>query len=230
LTDAIDTQTIPLDGLYKELTSGRWVILSGERADIDQVSGVTVAELQMISGLSHGFDPDLPGDTVHTTLVLATPLAYSYRRDTLKIYGNVVKATHGATRREILGSGDGSQVFQSFVLKQPPVTFVAAPTAEGAASTLRVFVDNVEWHESESLAFLDAKSHGFVTQTDDDANTTVLFGDGQNGSRLPSGVQNVMAVYRSGIGAGGNVDAGQITTLQSRPLGVTAVINPLRAS
>ena len=151
LTDAIDAQTIPLDGLYKELTSGRWVILSGERADIDQVSGVGVAELQMISGLSHGFDPNLPGDTVHTTLVLATPLAYSYKRDTLKIYGNVVKATHGATRRETLGSGDGADVFQSFVLKQPPVTFVAAPTAEGAESTLHVFVDNVEWHESESL-------------------------------------------------------------------------------
>jgi len=230
LTDAIDTQTIPLDGLYKELKSGRWVILSGERADIDQVSGVTVAELQMISGLSQGFDPDLPGDTVRTTLVLATPLAYSYKRATLKIYGNVVKATHGATRRETLGSGDGGEVFQSFVLKQPPVTFVAAPTAQGAESTLQVFVDNVEWHESDSLAFLDAKSHGFVTQTDDDANATVMFGDGQHGARLPSGVQNVAAVYRSGIGAGGNVDAGQITTLQSRPLGVTAVVNPLRAS
>ncbi len=230
LDGAIDSQTIPLDGLYKELTSGRWVILSGERSDIDNVDGVTVAELQMISGLSHGFDPALPGDNVHTTLVLATPLAYSYKRGTLKIYGNVVKATHGATRKETLGSGNGAEVFQSFTLKQPPVTFVAAPTAEGAASTLQVYVDNVEWHESDSLAFLDARSHGFVTQTDDDANTTVMFGDGTHGARVPSGVQNISAVYRSGIGAGGNVDAGQITTLQSRPLGVTGVINPLRAS
>jgi predicted phage baseplate assembly protein len=230
LTAPIDSPQIPLGGLYKELVSGRWVILSGERADISAVNGVTVSELQMISGLSHGVDPDLPGDTIHTTLVLATPLAYQYKRDTLKIYGNVVKATHGGTRRETLGAGDGSQALQSFTLKQPPLTFVAAPTAAGAESTLQVYVDEVEWHESDSLAGLGPTSRGFVTLTDDDANTTLVFGDGQHGARLPTGLENVRAVYRSGIGAGGNVDAGQISMLQSRPLGVNAVINPLRAS
>jgi len=223
-------QTLELDGLYQELTSGRWVIVSGERTDIDQVHGVMATELQMISGLRHGYDPDLPDDSVHTTLELATPLAYAYKRQTLKIHGNVVKATQGGTRREILGSGNGAQVLQSFTLNQPPVTFVAAPTADGAASTLHVYADNVEWHESDSLAFLDPKARGFVTRTGDDGSTTVTFGDGAHGARLPSGVQNITAVYRSGLGAGGNVKAGQITMLQSRPLGVTAVINPLRAS
>jgi predicted phage baseplate assembly protein len=230
LTDAIDAQQVPLDGLYKELTSGRWVILAGERADIDNVAGVKVAELQMISGLSHGYNPDLPGDNVHTSLVLATPLAYKYKRETLTIYGNVVKATQGGTRRETLGSGSGAQTLQSFTLKQPPLTFVAAPTAEGAQSTLHVYADNVEWHESDSLALLGPKSRGFITSTDDAGNTTVTFGTGEHGARLPTGVENVMAVYRSGIGSGGNVKAGQITTLQSRPLGVKEVINPLRAS
>ena len=46
----------------------------------------------------------------------------------------------------------------------------------------------------------------------------------------PTGVQNVRAVYRSGIGRSGNVQAGQINLLQTRPLGVAAVVNPLRAS
>ncbi|HJV59893.1 MAG TPA: hypothetical protein VJ743_03050, partial [Albitalea sp.] len=230
LREAIDSQQIPLDGLYKELGSGRWVILSGERADIPNVQGVTVAELQMISGLSHGFDPSLPGDTVHTTLVLATPLAYQYKRETLKIHGNVVKATQGATRRETLGSGDGAKSLQSFTLKQPPLTFVAALTPEGTESTLKVYVDNLQWHESDSLAWLDTKSRGFTTLTDDAGKTTLIFGNGEHGARLPSGVENVTAVYRSGIGAGGNVKAGRITTLQSRPLGVTEVVNPLRAS
>jgi baseplate J-like protein len=230
ISSPVDSQQIALGGLYKELTSGRWVILSGERADIEEVRGVTVAELQMISGLSHGFDPALPGDNVHTTLVLATPLAYKYKRDTLKIYGNVVKATQGATRRETLGSGDGAASLQSFTLKQPPLTFVAAPTPEGAASTLKAYVDDVEWHESDSLAWLDAKSRAFVTLTDDAGNTTLTFGNGEHGARLPTGVENVKAVYRSGIGAGGNVKAGQITVLQSRPPGVTEVVNPLRAS
>jgi predicted phage baseplate assembly protein len=230
LTEPIASQQIPLDGLYKELVSGRWVILCGERADIEAVKGVTVAELQMISGLSHGFDLALPGDTIHTTLVLSTPLAYQYKRDTLRIYGNVVKATQGGARHETLGSGDGAQSLQSFTLKQPPLTFVAAPTPEGAQSTLRVYVDDVEWHESASLAWLDGRSRGFATLTDDSGNTTLTFGDGEHGARLPSGVENVRAVYRSGIGAGGNVRAGQITTLLARPLGVKEVVNPLRAS
>ncbi|NML46856.1 putative baseplate assembly protein [Ramlibacter sp. G-1-2-2] len=230
LTAPIASQQITLDRLYKELVSGRWVILSGERADIAGVDGVTVSELQMISGLSHGVDPTLPGDTIHTTLVLATPPAHQYKRDTLKIYGNVVKATQGATRKETMGSGNGAQALQSFALKQPPLTFVAAPTAAGAASTLHVYVDGIEWHESDSLAALGPKSRGFVTLTDDDAGTTVVFGNGAHGARLATGVENVQAVYRSGIGAGGNVDAGQITVLQSRPLGVKEVLNPLRAA
>jgi hypothetical protein len=226
----VGTPDIQLDGLYKELTSGRWVILSGERADIDQVKGVKVSELQMISGLSHGFDATLPGDTIHTTLILATPLAYRYKRDTLTIYGNVAKATHGATCNETLGSGDGAQALQSFTLKQPPLTFVAAPTAAGAESTLHVYVNDVEWHETDSLAWLDAKDRGFATLTDDAGNTTLTFGNGEHGARLPTGVQNVTSVYRSGIGAAGNVKAEQISLLQTRPLGVKAVINPLRTS
>ena len=230
VTGATPPQQIPLAGLYKQLVSGRWVIVSGERADIDGVSGVKAAELQMISGLSHGFDPALPGDKAHTTLVLATDLAYQYKRATLRIYGNVVRATQGATRRETLGSGDGAQALQSFTLKQGPLTWVSAPNAAGVDSTLQAFVDDVEWHESASLAFLGPRSRGFATLTDDDGNTTLTFGNGEHGARLPTGAQNVRAVYRSGIGGGGNVKAGQITVLQSRPPGVTEVVNPLRAS
>ena len=230
ITNAVDTREITLDGLYDGLTSGRWVVLKGERADIDHVDGVTFAELQMISGLSHSYDPQRPGDQVHTTLILATDLAYAYKRATLTIHGNVVKATNGETRHEVLGSGDGAQGLQSFTLKQPPLTFVPAPTAAGAHSTLAVRVNQVEWHEADSLAGLGPKDRRFVTLTDDAGVTTLSFGNGARGARLPTGVQNVSAVYRNGIGRPGNVKAGQITLLQTRPLGVKAVVNPLRAS
>jgi predicted phage baseplate assembly protein len=230
ITDPVETQQIPLDRLYEGLVSGRWVILSGERADIDAVAGVRVSELQMISGLKQDVDPSVPGDRVRTILELATKLAYRYRRDTLVIHGNVVKATHGATNNELLGSGDGAASFQSFTLKQPPLTFVAAPTAAGAESTLHVYVNNVEWHEIDSFAGLGPKDRRFITATDDAGNTSLTFGNGQSGARLPSGTQNVTSVYRTGIGAGGNVKAGQISLLQTRPLGVKEVINPLRAS
>jgi predicted phage baseplate assembly protein len=230
ITDPVETQQIPLDQLYDGLVSGRWVILSGERADIDAVAGVTASELQMISGLKQDVDHSVPGDRVRTILELATPLAYKYRRDTLVIHGNVVKATHGGTSNELLGSGDGASSFQSFTLKQPPLTFVAAPTAAGAESTLHVYVNNVEWHETDSFAGLGPKDRRFITATDDAGNTTVTFGNGANGARPPSGTQNITSVYRTGIGAGGNVRAGQISLLQTRPLGVKEVINPLRGS
>ncbi len=230
ITSAVSGQAIELGALHKELTSGRWVILSGERADIPGVTGVHAAELMMVAGLVHGYDATLAGDTTHTTLQLATNTAFVYKRESLVIHGNVVVATHGETRNELLGSGDATAALQSFTLKQPPLTFVPAPTAAGAQSTLAVYVDDVQWHETPSLAWLGPKDRGFITRTDDSGLTTVTFGDGEHGARLPTGVQNVRSVYRSGIGAPGNVRVEQISLLATRPLGVKAVLNPLRAA
>ncbi|WP_082411681.1 putative baseplate assembly protein, partial [Methylogaea oryzae] len=221
---------IELAGLYRELKSGRWVIFSGERDDIPGVSGVKSSELLMVSALKHGYDAALPGDQTHTTLTLATPPAYRYKRDTLTIYANVVKATHGETRQETLGSGDGAQALQTFTLKQPPVTFVSAANPTGVESTLKIYVNDVEWREADTLALAGPKERRFVSKTDDNANTSVVFGNGKEGARLPTGVENVKAVYRSGIGKGGNVRAEQISLLQTRALGVKSVVNPLRAS
>jgi predicted phage baseplate assembly protein len=230
LTTDVQGQEIPLDDLYDSLTSGRWVIVSGERADISGVSGVNSSELLMISLLRQDFDATLPGDKTRTTLVLATPMAYSYKRDTVTIYGNVVKATHGETRNETLGNGDATQAFQSFTLKQPPLTFVSAPNPTGVDSTLEVFVNNVQWHEVDTLAGLGPKDRKFITKTDDDSKTTVIFGNGQEGARLPTGMANVTSIYRNGIGQPGDVRAEQISLLQTRPLGVKSVVNPLPAS
>ena len=230
VTGDVAGQEIPLDELYDSLKSGRWVILSGERADIAGVSGVESSELLMIASLRQDFDSALPGDKTRTTLLLATPTAYSYKRETLKIYGNVVKATHGETRNETLGNGDATQSFQSFTLKQPPLTFVSAPNPSGVETTLEVFVNNVQWHESDTLAGLDLKDRAFITKTNDEEKTTVIFGNGKEGARLPTGMANVVSIYRNGIGQPGNVKAEQISLLQTRPLGVKAVINPLAAS
>jgi len=225
-----DNLSIELAALHKELQSGRWIIVQGERSDIADVRGVVAAELMMVSSLVHGVDPNLPGDKVHTTLQFATRSAFRYKRDTVVVHGNVVRATHGETRIELLGSGDATATLQTFALRQPPLTFVSAPTAAGAATTLSVSVDDVRWHETDSLAWLGPKDRGYVTRTDDDGVTHVTFGDGEHGARLPTGVQNIGAVYRSGIGAPGNVDAGQVSLLSTRPLGVKAVVNPLRSS
>jgi predicted phage baseplate assembly protein len=70
----------------------------------------------------------------------------------------------------------------------------------------------------------------FVSKQDENGNTVVQFGDGATGSRLPSGQDNVQAKYRQGLGAGGNVRAGQLSQLLTRPLGVKDGSNPVAAT
>jgi hypothetical protein len=167
---------------------------------------------------------------VHTVLSLANKLAYKYDPATVTIYGNVVKATHGQSTGEVLGNGDASQSLQQFALHQSPLTYLSAPTPSGAQSTLVVRVNEVEWHEADNLAFLGPNDRQFITDTGDDDTVTTTFGNGEHGMRVPTGVANVKAVYRYGCGHVGNVDAEQISQLSSQPLGVKAVINPLRSS
>jgi hypothetical protein len=167
---------------------------------------------------------------VHSILTLANTLAYKYDSTTVTIYGNVAKATHGQTVGEVLGDGDGSQPFQKFALHQKPLTYVAAATPEGAQSTLEVRVNEIQWHEGGDLAGLGPADREYVTQTDNSDQTTVVFGNGEHGARVPTGSANIKAVYRYGIGAPGNVQAGQISQLATHPQGAQAVINPLRAS
>jgi hypothetical protein len=169
-------------------------------------------------------------DALHTTLVLANGLAYTYDSSTLTIYGNVAKATHGQTVGEVLGNGDGSQSLQRFRLGQSPLTYVPDPSPAGAKSTLVVRVNEVEWHEANNLAGLGPRDRDYVTETDNADKTAVIFGTGEHGARLPTGNSNVKATYRYGIGKAGNVAAQQISQLASQPLGLKGVINPLRAS
>lgn len=229
----IQGDTIVLQQLYDGLQSGRWLIVSGERTDVivnnAPVAGINDSELAMIAAVNQA-SAGLPGDKVHTTLTLAKPLAHSYKLESVFIFANVVKATHGETRHETLGAGDSSKPLQAFSLKQPPLTFVPASNPAGVNSTLKVYVNDVEWKEADSLSGLGAKDRVFVSETDDADKTTITFGNGKQGARLPTGLENIKAIYRNGIGKPGNVKAGQITQLLTRPLGVKAITNPLEAS
>ncbi|MXS86151.1 putative baseplate assembly protein [Nitrosomonas sp. HPC101] len=220
-------ETIELNSFYSGLEAGRWVIVSGERED---VAGERFSELALLASVTHDIATELPDENLHTYVQFAEKLAYCFKRDTVTIYGNVVKATHGETRLEVLGSGNGAKALQTFELKQKPLTHVSAAKPSGIDSTLKVFVNHIEWHEADSLASLEANDRAFVTQTDNDDKTAVTFGNGREGARLPSGVENIRAQYRNGIGRAGNVRAEQISLLLTKPLGVKEVINPLRAS
>jgi len=240
MTDDVVLDTVELGDLYEDLEPGRWVIVTGERTDIldaarKPIAGIKAAELVMLSAVEQKFRTDaknvpLAGDTVHSFITFAKPLAYAYKRATVRVHGNVVKATNGETRAETLGAGDAAKALQQFTLKQPPLTYVSAPTVSGVDSALEVRVNDVKWHEVDSLVSLAPNDTKFITRTDDDAKTTVVFGNGEHGARLPTGQENVKATYRNGIGKPGNVKAGQVSLLNTRPLGVKEVINPIRAS
>jgi predicted phage baseplate assembly protein len=225
-----EDRSIELDGFYDGLTPGKWMILSGERQDTPGTSGVRATELLLIGDVQHGVTPGLPGDRLHTFLTPVVASAFCYRRDTVRIYGNVVKATQGETRREVLGSGDAAVPFQTFALKQSPVTFVAAANATGVESSLHVYVNDVEWHEAAGPVGLTPADRRFFTATADDGVTTVTFGNGQTGARLPTGTANLRATYRNGLGRGGNLAAGQLSIPGLKPYGVKEVVNPLPAS
>ena len=216
---------------------GRWLIVSGERSDLGKTTGVKASELVMLLGIEQlaltKFEEsyqERDGDKTHTFLQLKNSLSYEYKRDTVTIHGNVVKATHGETRTEALGSGDGSKSFQKFPLRQSPLTYIASAIPAGAKSTLEVRVNDIHWKESDRHPGLKPTERKYITKTDDDSKTLVIFGNGENGARLPTGIENIRSMYRSGIGKVGNVKAEQISLLASRPLGLKSVINPLPAS
>jgi hypothetical protein len=188
---------------------------------------VPAAEVATLQGV------DNSGAT--SVLRLTGKLVNRWLAQTVRINANVAPASHGDSRQmrirpEVLGSGDGSAVFRSFDLKQTPLTYVAAANASGAETTLHVSVGGVEWKESPGFYGVAGNARRFTTRRADDGTVTVRFGDGATGARLPTGVENVTAVYRVGIGAAGNLDPGQLQLLLTPQLGVKSVANPIPAT
>lgn len=230
LGEDVHGNELELAELYDGLRPGRHLIVSGERTDIPYTAGVRGTELAVIAAVEQQLDPQLPGDHVHTKLTLTTDLACRYRRDTVRVQGNVVPASHGESRDEPIGGGDADRINQTFALWQSPLTWLPADNPLGATPTLEIRVDGLLWHAVDSLAGHGPRERVYVTGTAADGRTTVTFGDGVFGARLPSGHENVRARYRFGTGPAANVPAHRVTQAITRPLGVTAVTNPQPAT
>ncbi len=198
-----------VDGLYE----GQLFAISGTGTDGEEASEVLELErTEEVDG--------------KTRLIFTSNLANEYQRESVAINANVARATHGETKTEVLGSGNGSETFQKFVLKNNPLTYVSAPTASGVESTLEVRVNDVLWEETDTFYGLSPKSRSYTLRLDDDGTTRVLFGDGDTGARLPTGTENVKATYRTGIGLDGLVKKKQLSLLLTRSLGLKKVSNP----
>ncbi|MBS0465697.1 MAG: hypothetical protein JSR14_00565 [Proteobacteria bacterium] len=212
---------IELSTMVLGLARGKPLAFAGARSDIPGVDAAKIAWLD---------------DVVHangrSTLMLQGKdgLQYSYVRENLRIHANVVAATHGESVQEVLGNGDASLPFQQFTLRRPPTTYLSAASATGAQSTLALRVNGLLWTERPSLYGAGPGEHVFATRIDNEARMTLLFGDGRQGARLPTGQMNLRAGYRTGIGADGEVAAGSLSMPRALPLGLRGVSNPLAAA
>jgi predicted phage baseplate assembly protein len=95
---------------------------------------------------------------------------------------------------------------------------------------LTIKVDGIKWDEASSLYGLGPKSQSYTVRLNNDAIVRIIFGDGKQGARLPTGQENVVATYRSGIGSEGEVLAGSLKLLKTKPQGIRGVTNLVAAS
>jgi hypothetical protein len=148
----------------------------------------------------------------------------------VQTYFNLLPVTRGKTvANEVLGSGDATRVAQDFTLQNAPVTYLQdAASVSGAdySSTVRVWVNGVQWTEVQSFYGQTSNAQVFVTREDDSGKTHVAFGDGVCGARLPSGTNNIVASYRYGSGAAVPA-AGTLTAVLKPWPGLRSVVNPV---
>jgi hypothetical protein len=228
----VGDESIVLDGLLDDLRPGHQIVVQGRRLITPEEggdrldSGVTAAERAMVSNVR---TTTLPDGRAITAIYLAEPLAYEFVRDTVHIFGNVVGATHGESRHDVLGDGDASRPFPQFPLPSGPLTYVPSAVGTGAASTLDVAVNGLAWTEVSDLIGSGPADRHYVTERIGET-TTITAGDGRTGMRPPTGHANVEARYRLGIGAGGNLEPGQLSLLVDHPRGALEVVNPVPAT
>ncbi len=172
------------------------------------------------------------------TLVLTQALANRYDPQTLEVLGNAVGASHGETRMlpapgagtgevqpEILGGGDARRPHPAYVLRQPGLTHLPAPTAAGYAPAIEVRVDGVERPRVDSLYGRDESDRGYAVERGPDRPARVRFA-----ARLRTGADNVTAVYRVGGGAAGVLGPDRLKLPLTMPAGLRGVTNPVAAT
>ncbi|HEY6805615.1 MAG TPA: hypothetical protein VI306_18700 [Pyrinomonadaceae bacterium] len=151
---------------------------------------------------------------------LATPV---------NLFGNIVSTSRGETvKPEILGVGDSSIANQSFTLKKSPLTYLPSPsesTSSGLTSTLKVYVDGLQWTEAPSFYGHKGDEEIYIVRQNDKNESTVTFGDGVLGKRLNTGAVAV-AYYRFG-GGGAMPPAGSITQIAKAVKGLKSVRSPV---
>ena len=119
------------------------------------------------------------------------------------VFGNIVDVTQGKSEPGVpLGNGDTRQTFQTFKLPKFPLTYLLEPQATPPhVPELTVRVDGREWTRVDSLFGRGPLEEIYLVREHASGESYVQFGDGETGARLPSGINNVVAEYRTGNAA-----------------------------
>lgn len=218
VTAAVSNNRIPVNVSADGLLPGRRLIVRGARVSDGQA---VVVQATLVA--AHAFS------ATRCELEITPPLVDPLRRDSVVVHANVTLASHGESVAQILGAGNASQSFQRFELKQLPLTYRSANNEIGAAAELTVRIGDIAWRERPTMYGAAPNERAYTLTTDEQGRDFVVFGDGVRGARPSSGVNNVRASYRKGLGVEGNVGADKLTQLMSRPLGLKSASNPLTA-
>jgi hypothetical protein len=218
LPEPIQGDRLILAGQVTGLEPGKVMLISGKVPDGEYCSEpITVQEVK----------PDRLHEKT-TTLQLKKPLVNKYDLESVIVHGNVVPALQGKTiRNEYLGESDGTIPNQRFVLSSPlayePVD------ANDYQTSLSVQVNKIRWNQVPSLLDQAAGARVYMVRGNDQGQTVIIFGDGEQGARLPTSREILTATYRSGSGEAGNVAPNSLTMLQSHLPHIKGVTNPAPA-
>jgi hypothetical protein len=143
-------------------------------------------------------------------------------------YGNLASANQGKTEQEVpLGNGDPRQGFQTFKLPKAPLTYYnelgRIPPEKPEA---QIYVNERLWNCVPSFFGRGPEEEIYIIREDENQDSWVQFGDGKTGCRLPAGVKNVTAVYRTGIGSQGQLQDGSKPQAGQNLNGLDKVVMP----
>ena len=209
---------IELDGLFESLREDSHVCIKSILNNTSIIKQITAI--------------DVDNNLAITTIFFNSELGESIDKRNVVVNANIVAASHGETvKDEILGSGDKAHLYQHFKLKNKPVTFIPSTIgSRGSLNSLQVFVNNTKWIEVKNLLNSGSADRHYYTFMNENDEMTVQFGNGLKGSLLPTGVDNVRARYRKGIGTLGNTDPNTITNVMGISSAIKAVTNPIPSS
>lgn len=204
---------VPVDAIPAALAKNRAVLIQGDASAIK-----TKVE---------ALDPS----AIPPQVILADPLPAGSTYGGVRLRANAVSAGHGEARSErVLGSGDATKSNPAYSLAVAGIAFVADSTQpSGVAAAMDVKVDGRIWEQVGNLKDSGPADAHYTVRMTEDGFLTVAFGDGVNGRRLPTGLNNLRVKFRQGTGIAGNLPAGSLLKPVKPHRLVDSVEQPLAA-